>query len=224
MLRAANVRILCLGVLCAAVSVASAQDFSAEVFNLNGKDAAKAGKVYVKGSKMRIDRGDSSPEQAVPLLLVDFESQAVTILDATNHAYMKTEVGPEAGLTFFRVKDANNACSDLETMASMQSDCKKSGNESVNGRPTVKYTGKSEDGKPIEMWVDPEVNFLVKWQPKSGEIGELRNIKVGPQVDSLFDVPAGYHNAVKEDSKDDSKTDHNQEKGDTKAEPVAPPQ
>jgi hypothetical protein len=224
MFRAVIVRSLCLGVICGAGSLAIAQDFSADVFNVTGKDATKSGKVYVKGAKMRIDRGEASPEQSTPLVLVDSESHTATIIDAANHAYMKAEVGPEQGLSFFRLKDPNNACADFEKMAGMGG-CKKAGNEAVSGRQTVKYAGKSDDGKPVAMWVDPEVNFVVKWQTKSGEIGELRNIKVAPQADGLFQLPSGFRNAVKGSESDegtqDSKGDSN--KGETPATKEEPP-
>ena len=224
MFRAAIARSLCLGVICGAGSLASAQDFSADVFNVTAKDASKSGKVYVKGAKMRIDRGEASPEQSTPLVLVDSESHTATIIDAANHAYMKAEVGPEQGLSFFRLKDPNNACADFEKMAGMGG-CKKAGNEAVSGRQTVKYAGKSDDGKPVAMWVDPEVNFVVKWQTKSGEIGELRNIKVASQADSLFQLPSGFRNAVKGSESDegtqDSKGDSN--KGETPATKEEPP-
>jgi hypothetical protein len=192
-----------------------AQDFSADVFN-TGKNAAKSGALYVKGNKMRIDRADGSPEQSAPLVMVDMDSHMVTIMDVANHAYMKTEVGPEQSLSFFRSRDANNACAELQKMASM-TDCKKSGTETVNGRQAIKYTGKSDDGKPVVMWVSPEVNFVVKWQTKSDETGELKNVKLGPQSDSLFDIPAGYHNAVKE--AEPEKNDTKEQKSDTKEEP-----
>lgn len=224
MFRAVIVPSLCLGVICGAGSLAIAQDFSADVFNVTGKDATKSGKVYVKGAKMRIDRGEASPEQSTPLVLVDSESHTATIIDAANHAYMKAEVGPEQGLSFFRLKDPNNTCADFEKMAGMGG-CKKAGNEAVSGRQTVKYAGKSDDGKPVAMWVDPEVNFVVKWQTKSGEIGELRNIKVAPQADSLFQLPSGFRNAVKGSESDegtqDSKGDSN--KGETPATKEEPP-
>ena len=228
MFRVAVVRSLCLGLLCGAGSLAIAQDFSADVFNVTAKDASKSGKLYVKGAKMRIDRGEASPEQSTPLVLVDSGSHTATIIDAANHTYMKAEVGPEQGLSFFRLKDPSNACADFEKAASMGG-CKKAGNETVNGRQTVKYAGKSDDGKPVAMWVDPEVNFVVKWQTKSGEIGELRNIKVAPQADSLFEMPSGFHNAVKgaegdEGSQDTKSNSDKEEVPATKEEAPSTPQ
>jgi hypothetical protein len=228
MVRLAIVRGLCLGLLCGTVSLAPAQDFSADVYNVNGKNSTKSGKVYVKGAKMRIDRGETSPEQSIPLLLIDGDTHTATIVDAPNHAYMKAEVSPEQGLSFSRTKDPNYACAELEKMVVM-SGCKKAGNESVGGRQTVKYTGKSDDGKAIAMWVDPEVNFVVKWLTKSGEIGEMRDIKVAPQADSLFALPPGFHNAVKsaegDEEKPDTKGDSNKEEPPApKEEPQAAPQ
>jgi hypothetical protein len=81
----------------------------------------------------------------------------------------------------------------------------------------------------VAMWVDPEVNFVVKWQTKAGEIGELRNIKVAPQADSLFQLPSRFHNAVKgsegDDGKEDTKGDSNKEETPpTKEEPQSTPQ
>src|SRR5215468_2262703 len=113
MFRAAIVRGLCLGLLCGTVSLAGAQDFSADVYNVKGKDATKSGKVYVKGTKMRIDRGDTGADRSAPLVLVDIDAHTATIFDAGNHAYMKTEIGADQGLSFFRVKNANDACAEF---------------------------------------------------------------------------------------------------------------
>lgn len=221
MFRAALVRSLCVGILFTVGSIAFAQEFSADVVNSTGKDAAKSGKVYVKGNKMRIDRGDGNAGASAPLAIVDTQANTVTIMDAANHAYIKSEMGSDAGLSFFRINDANNACADLNKIAGMPSSCKKNGNESVNGRQTVKYTGKGEDGKPIVIWADPEASFVVKWQ-KDGDAGELRNIKMEPQAASLFEVPSDYHSAAKEQPKenDEKPADDKDDKRD-KQEPQA---
>lgn len=216
MLRIA-LRALCSALLWVA-AIAYAQDFSADVFSSTAKDAAKSGKVYVKGDKMRIDRGDANPEESAPMVLVDMDSNTVTIMDATNHAYMKTGIEPEQGLSFFRLNDANNACPELEKVSGMNG-CKKAGNEAVNGRQTVKYAGRSKDGNLITLWADTEVSFIVKWQPKTGETGELRNIKVAPQAENSFNIPSGYHNAVKE-----ADTESDTDKKGTKEEPPSAPQ
>jgi hypothetical protein len=203
MLQTLAARIFSLALLCTVCSAALAQEFSADVFNTNTKDAVNAGKLYAKGSKIRVDGAGASAGAPAARVIVDLEKNSVIIVDATNHAYMKSEIDAEANLSFFHLADANNACPELNKMAGMQNSCKKSGDESVNGRRTVKYSGELEDGKPVEIWVDPQVNFVVKWL-KGDEAGELRNIKVGPQAASLFEVPADYHNALKESGKDAS--------------------
>jgi len=227
MVRAAIAGGLCLGLLCGTVSLTWAQDFSADVYNIHGQEATKSGKVYVKGTKMRIDRGDASTNLSVPLVLVDINAHTAIIFDAGNHAYMKTEVGVDQGLSFFRVKNPNDACGEFAKTTGM-SGCKKAGDEAVGGRQAVKYSGKSDDGKAITMWVDPEVSFVIRWQTNSGEVGEMRDLKAGVQDDALFAIPSGYHDAVKgpvgaEDNQE-TKSDTNKEEPPAKEEaPKAPP-
>jgi hypothetical protein len=94
---------------------------------------------------------------------------------------------------FFRTGDADNACGDwLEQPANQGGSCHKVGNETVNGRNTVKYEGTNAKGETGFVWVDPKLRFPVKWQGKDGQGGELRNIQEGSQPASLFEIPAGY--------------------------------
>jgi hypothetical protein len=176
-------------------SVVYAQDFSADLIDLTSKPASTVAKVYAKGDKLRVDRGDLKGDAAGPAVIVDGASHTVIILDVSTHTYLKSEMGDAAGTPLFRLPDVNNACPDLDKLAGMQGSCRKIGSETVNGRATIKYEGKSEDGAQILMWGDPEVKYVVKWQGKSGEAGEIRNIKVSPQASNLFDLPAGYRNA-----------------------------
>jgi hypothetical protein len=69
--------------------------------------------------------------------------------------------------------------------------CHKVGNETVNGRSTIKYEGKSDDGGITDVWLDPKLRFPVKWQ-NNHNTGELRNIQEGSQPASLFAIPADY--------------------------------
>jgi hypothetical protein len=200
-MRGAIARFLFLGLLCAVASAVYAQDFSADLMDLTGKQAANIGKIYVKGDKLRVDHGDRKDDASRPVVIVDVANHTVTILDASSHTYLKSEVGPDVGVSFFRLTDVNNACPELDKMAGMQGSCRKAGGETINGRAAIKYQGKSEDGKQIVMWGDSELNYVVKWQGKSGEVGEMRNIKLGSQASDLFEVPSGYRDAGKNDSK-----------------------
>ncbi len=70
------------------------------------------------------------------------------------------------------------------------------GAETLYGRATVKwlmlitYT----DGREISatQWYDPELNMITREEMAGGYVRELRNIKIGKQDKSLFELPDGY--------------------------------
>jgi len=100
--------------------------------------------------------------------------------------------GSRRSFTFFRAADPENACDEWRKIAATHNgSCHKIGDETVNGRTTVKYEGTSDDGNAGSVWIDTKLHFPVKWQGKNGA-GELRNIEEGAQPSSLFVVPAGY--------------------------------
>ena len=70
--------------------------------------------------------------------------------------------------------------------------CRRVGNDTVNGRATVKYEGVSAKGEHRYVWIDPKLRYLVKAESDKGNSMELRNIQEGPQPASLFEIPAGY--------------------------------
>jgi hypothetical protein len=59
-----------------------------------------------------------------------------------------------------------------------QEDCVgESGEEEVNGRPTVKYLNKNSTGaRAAAVWVDLDLKFVVKWETATSG-AELREIK-----------------------------------------------
>jgi hypothetical protein len=82
--------------------------------------------------------------------------------------------------------DPSNPCAALR-----ESTCRKLGSEDVNSRQTQKWEIKDKDGKVTTMWIDSSLPLAVKTQWDGGS-GEYRNIKDGPQPDSLFQVPPDY--------------------------------
>jgi hypothetical protein len=74
---------------------------------------------------------------------------------------------------------------------------KEVGKETVNGHPTTKYliTYKVDKKKEqVYQWVATDINFPVKTAAVDGSwTQEFKNIKLGPQQQSLFEVPAGYN-------------------------------
>jgi hypothetical protein len=118
-----------------------------------------------------------------------------TVLIDEQHMYMEMPeqmANRQHAYDFFRVHDVENACSDwLAQERNKGGSCHKVGTETVNGRNAVKYEGTNARGEAGTVWIDPKLQFPVKWQGKDGG-GELRNIQEGSQPASLFEVPAGY--------------------------------
>jgi hypothetical protein len=70
------------------------------------------------------------------------------------------------------------------------------GQETIDGRRVEKWetTMTVPKQQPIRtfQWYDPELKLAVREEFPGGYVSELKNIRVGPQPDDLFSVPAGY--------------------------------
>jgi hypothetical protein len=70
------------------------------------------------------------------------------------------------------------------------------GKETVNGRQTEKWemTASNPQGQTMRsmQWYDPELKISIREEMPGGYLRELKNISVGVQADSLFEIPAGY--------------------------------
>jgi hypothetical protein len=169
-----------------------AQDFSADVV-YSAVSAAGAqtsprnpSKLQVSKGKMRLETGGVTNT----ILLVNADEHTTIALFPLRKAYQYLASSPSE---YFRVVDAENACPDWQKASGQKILCEKAGHEMVDGRQTVKYENKSVsgEGSTTAVWVDPALNFVVRWQ--SADTGaELRNIKPGPQSADLFGIPQGY--------------------------------
>jgi hypothetical protein len=195
-------RIACavsLFVLVLAASLAMAQaEFSAEVVDLQKSGAASQAKIYFAKDKMRIESQGNANAHGGGAVIVNLATQSSLVLMAQQHMYMEMPMQAQGqrmsyASAFFRVGDVENACGDWQKVATngQGATCHKVGNETVNGRSTVKYEATNANGDVSHFWIDPKLRFPVKWQGKSSD-GELRNIQEGTQPASLFEVPAGF--------------------------------
>lgn len=70
------------------------------------------------------------------------------------------------------------------------------GTETYEGRTVEKWqmTTSMPGQQPTSsvQWYDPQLKLSVRDEAPGGFVSELKNIKVGPQPDSLFAVPDGY--------------------------------
>lgn len=178
-------------------AVLAQDEFSADMYNtLNGKDKdmVQQAKIYMVKDKLRMEPQQRG-EGMGGVVIVNMATQTSTVLMPQQKMYMEMPYGQgpqRQAFSFFRTGDVSNACGDWQKLpANHGATCRKVGNETVNGRNTVKYEGIKADGTTDYVWLDPNLRFPVKWQSKNGA-GELRNISVGSQPASLFTVPAGY--------------------------------
>ncbi len=73
--------------------------------------------------------------------------------------------------------------------------CKKLGVESIGGRPTEKWEQiRTLQGQSMRavFWFDRKLRTPIRREFPGGYVGELRDIKEGPQPAHLFTVPQGY--------------------------------
>lgn len=76
--------------------------------------------------------------------------------------------------------------------------CRKLGYETLAGRKTEKWEGSATPGGGWgDIWFDPELRYVIKlWSyPRKTALlrgYDLEQIEVGPQPDSLFELPEGY--------------------------------
>src|SRR5579872_6707668 len=187
------VRIFSALTLLLAATVALAQtEFSAEVYD-DQRQASQA-KIYFGKDKLRFESANKDPRGGGAMIM-NLATQTSTVLMDQQHMYMEMPVqmaNQRNIYNFFRTGDVENACSDwLAQARNKGGTCHKVGNETVNGRSTVKYEGTNAQGETGAVWLDPKLRFPVKWQGKNGG-GELRNIQEGSQPASLFEIPSGY--------------------------------
>ena len=188
MIRACSVLALLL-----AASFALAQtEFSADIYN-NQKPDSQA-KIYFGKDKMRFE-SSKKDARGGGALIMNLATQTSTVVMDQQHMYMELPAQIAAQRNtyhFFRTGDVDSACSDwLAQSWNKGGTCHKVGNETVNGRSTVKFEGTNSRGESGTMWLDPQLRFPVKWEGKNGS-GELRNIQEGSQPSSLFEIPSGY--------------------------------
>jgi len=188
------IRICNLVVVLFLASLAFSQaEFSADIVNDKRADAPPA-KIYFGKEKLRIESDRGGREGGA--FIVNLATHTNTVLMDQQHMYMEMPermANQRHSYDFFRVHDAENACSDwLAQERNKGGSCRKVGAETVNGRSTVKYEGTNAKGESGVVWIDPKLQFPVKWQGKNGDGGELRNIQEGSQPASLFEIPAGY--------------------------------
>jgi hypothetical protein len=190
-----NSRFLLLAVTATCVLLSAAygqifkKDFSAEnVSNIGGRETtsrfyASKGRIRTESIRNGVVSGiriqDTNTKTAWML-----SPQRKIAMDISEQSQLAMEAA--ASLVSGKPFDPDNPCAGIQGCTA-----KKLGSEVVNGRQTQKWEIKDRDGKSMIAWIDPTLPLAVRAQFAQGT-AEFRNIKEGPQPDSLFQVPPNY--------------------------------
>lgn len=167
---------------------AFAQEFSADIVRLKPTGAATT-KLFVSHDMVRFD---SMNQPSKTYVLVDLSKRTSSMVLVDNKTYVVSPPGRlPASIPLFHVVDPENACPAWNKTVTEDANCKKVGDDTVNGRSAVKYTGTAYSGDTGTAWIDKKLKLTIKWEGEKGA-AELQNIQEGPQTASLFQIPSDY--------------------------------
>jgi hypothetical protein len=158
---------------------ALAIEFSADTITTMQGGQTMSGKMYFKPDKFRMEM--KANEETVMITRID-KKVAWNVM-TKQKMYMEMP---------FDLKNKPK----VEEKFAGEIDRKEVGKETIDGHPTKKYliTYKTGDKKDqVYQWLATDIKFPVKTSAVDGSWAqEFKNIKMGPQQDSLFEVPAGF--------------------------------
>jgi hypothetical protein len=185
---------LLLAVFLSSASALAQAEFSAVIVDTKGDPNAK---IYFAKDKIRVEPAQIYPRSGGGVFIMNLATQTSIVLMDQQHLYreMPSQMAQQqqgVGYILFSTNDVEAACPDWsKNVNNKGGTCDKAGNDTVNGRSTVKYQTTNAKGDTGYFWIDSELRFPVRWQGKNGT-WELRNIQEGSQPASLFEVPPGY--------------------------------
>lgn len=159
------------------VGSACALEFSSDMV-MTSQGQTQTSKIWSKEKKVRME---SSGQPGYTIMRMDKNVMWIVMPD--EKSYMEMQYDPSK---------------QPRTEEKVQGEVSRKliGTETVNGRPSKKYevtytdTGKTER---MYQWIATDINFPVKMAAIDGSwVIDYKNIKIGAQADSLFEVPADY--------------------------------
>lgn len=162
------------------LAIAAGAEFSADMTISDAKGQVSSGKFFCKGFQKIRQEFTAEGETNITILRLD-KKVSWTLLPEKQYL--------EIAFPF----DPNQPNQELGYEQSVL------GTETVNGYvcKVVQYTYKDKKNGILVQWISDKLGFAVKTQSKDskGKITgtvEYKNIKQGPQPDSLFEIPTGY--------------------------------
>lgn len=162
----------------AAASFSFALEFSADMVTKAGKGQEMSSKMYMKANKFRMEM-----KGADSYSIVRQDKNLMWMMTPSQKMYMEMKVDPKQN-------------PKVEEKVKGEVSRKLLGSETINGHPSKKYEVTYKEGKTEEkmyQWFATDIKFGIKSAAIDGSWStEFKNIKMGSQPDSLFEVPAGY--------------------------------
>jgi hypothetical protein len=154
----------------------NAFEFSADsVFTMEGRKMH--GKMFAKTDKFRMEM--KSPQPMIMITRAD--KKLVWSIMPSERMYMEMKFNPEQA---------------PKTKIRGEVDRKLVGKETIDGHPTEKYLITYKSGErthTVYQWWATDLKFPIKTaDPENKWVQEYKNIKLGSQPDSLFELPSGY--------------------------------
>jgi hypothetical protein len=175
---------------------APAQQFSADLVKAEvGSEPRPSGKINMSRGRVRLETSDV-PAGYFLVLGTDasyFLRPAAKVFMDAKQSSLLTQV--------FVAIDPDNPCTQWQAAARLAGATDNGaewrcqhvvGDDTVDGRRTIKYQTISPQGRQYFVWIDPQLAFPVRLQTDDGAALEAVNIREAPQDESLFSVPTGY--------------------------------
>jgi hypothetical protein len=180
-----------------APTVASAQQFSAELSRRDAAGQITKGRLLVAGDKIRIE----APDLQTGFFLVDTDAKTVYFAQPDRGVFM--DALQSSILTELLVPvDPDAPCSKWQEMAQISGSaasgawqCSRVASETHDGHVILKYDMTSPHGRHYSSWIDSQLRYVVRIESHDGStdgsVTELTNVQETPQADSALTMPAG---------------------------------
>jgi hypothetical protein len=175
------------------IGSAPAADFSAEVLNTYQGQTTRA-KIFVQADKIRMETPGTEE-----YTILRSDKSVIWIVIPEEKTYIEVRSPRERGPERKMKGEVSREFLSSET---------------VSGLATKKYEVRYLDKDTLHkahQWIATDLNYPIKISALDGSWStEYRNIQVGPQASSLFEIPEGFDRVSKSDpSPSDSKPDGN---------------
>ena len=174
---------------------ALAQDFSADSVVRDPSGGILRGKVYRASNMYRVEAVSPAANATDPaIVIVDVASEVSYLIDDQQKIIMVSHGRAALNRISIAVPADGDLCARLAKSASQNASCRSLGEDTLNGRPAVKWEmTESFNGQTATqyVWVDPKLGAAIRVDAGRAT-RELQNIQEAPQPARLFAIPADY--------------------------------